>query len=144
MNFIYSTAFSYVVYIIKGFLYALILFYASYSDAKTKTIPDKVHLLLFLFGLINVSVHSIIGVLVAIPFLITALISGGIGGGDIKFMAANGFVLGLSRGFAGSIIGLLIAVIVNPIYYRIKNRDKNISFPLAPYLSIGCFLLYLI
>lgn len=146
MKWIAAIAFGNNLFILKGFLYALILAYASFSDIKTKTIPDKVHILIILVELINMNpVNSITGLIfVPIPFLITALFKqGGIGGGDVKFMAANGFILGIKGGFIGSFIGLIIAVIVNAIYYKIKNRDKNISFPLSPYLSIGCFLTYL-
>jgi len=135
------------IFIIKGILYVLILAYASFYDIKTKTIPDKVHIVIVIVALINLnSLNSIIGLLlVPIPFFITALIKGGgIGGGDVKFMVANGFFLGVKGGFIASIIGLTLAVVANFIYYKIKKKDKNISFPLAPYLSIGCFLTYLL
>lgn len=135
------------IFILKGILYALILAYASFYDIKTKTIPDKVHIVIVIVALINLnSLNSIIGLLlVPIPFFITALIKGGgIGGGDVKFMGANGFFLGVKGGFIASIIGLTLAVVANFIYYKIKKKDKNISFPLAPYLSIGCFLTYLL
>ena len=134
-------------FIIKGFLYALILMYASYVDIKTKNIPDKVHLLILLASLIKVNlIYSMLGFLIVpLPFFITALLKGGgIGGGDVKFMAASGFLLGIKGGFIASIIGLLIALCINAIGYKVKNKDKNISFPLAPYLSVGCFLSYLI
>lgn len=135
------------IFILKGILYALVLAYASFCDIKTKTIPDKVHIVIVIVALINLnSLNSIIGLLlVPIPFFITALIKGGgIGGGDVKFMGANGFFLGVKGGFIASIIGLTLAVVANFIYYKIKKKDKNISFPLAPYLSIGCFLTYLL
>ena len=146
MKWIAAIAFGNNLFILKGFLYALILTYASFSDIKTKTIPDKVHILIILVELINMNpVNSITGLFfVPIPFLITALFKqGGIGGGDVKFMAANGFFLGVKGGFIGSFIGLIIAIIVNAIYYKIKSKDKNTSFPLAPYLSVGCFFTYL-
>lgn len=135
------------IFILKGILYALVLAYASFCDIKTKTIPDKVHILIIIVALINLNIlNSIIGLLlVPIPFFTTALIKGGgIGGGDVKFMGANGFFLGVKGGFIASIIGLTLAVVANFIYYKIKKKDKNISFPLAPYLSIGCFLTYLL
>ncbi|MCY6356216.1 prepilin peptidase [Clostridium sp. ZS2-4] len=133
--------------IVKGFFYALILIYASYKDIKEKIIPDKVHIMIMLVSLIKINIMSaILGfIIVPLPFFITALLKGdGIGGGDVKLMAASGFFLGLKAGFIASIIGLTLAVAINFIYYKIKNKDKNISFPLAPYLSIGCFLSYLI
>ncbi|UZQ48859.1 prepilin peptidase [Clostridium kluyveri] len=134
-------------FIIKGFFYALILMYASYVDIRTKTIPDKIHVLVLLISLIKINlINSMLGFLIVpLPFFITALLKGGgIGGGDVKFMAASGFLLGLNGGFIASIIGLLLALIINAILYKVKNKDKNISFPLAPYLSVGCFLSYLI
>lgn len=135
------------IFVLKGILYVLILAYASFCDIKTKTIPDKVHILIIIVALINLdSLNSIIGLLfVPMPFFITALIKGGgIGGGDAKFMGANGFFLGLKGGLVGSFLGLIIAITVNKIYYKIRNKDINISFPLAPYLSAGCFLTYLL
>ncbi|WP_027626214.1 prepilin peptidase [Clostridium lundense] len=135
------------IFVIKGILYVLILAYASFCDIKTKTIPDKVHILIIIVALINLdSLNSIIGLLfVPMPFFITALIKGGgIGGGDAKFMGANGFFLGVKGGLFGSFLGLIIAITVNKVYYKIKKKDNNISFPLAPYLSVGCFLTYLL
>ncbi|MBC2579394.1 A24 family peptidase [Clostridium sp. DJ247] len=133
--------------ILKGFFYALILMYASYSDIKEKIIPDKVHLMIMVVGLIKISLmDATMGfIIVPLPFFIAALLKGDdIGGGDVKFMAAGGFFLGLKGGFIASIMGLTLAVAINFIYYKIKNKDKNISFPLAPYLSIGCFLSFVI
>lgn len=141
------TAFDDTNLIIKGFFYALILMYTSYIDIKTKTIPDKVHVLILLISLIKINlIYSLLGFLIVpLPFFITALLKGGgIGGGDVKFMAASSFLLGIKGGFIASIIGLLLALIINAILYKVKNKDKNISFPLAPYLSVGCFLSYLI
>jgi len=141
------TAFDDTNLIIKGFFYALILMYTSYIDIKTKTIPDKVHVLILLISLIKINlIYSLLGFLIVpLPFFITALLKGGgIGGGDVKFMAVCGFLLGIKGGFIASIIGLLLALFINAIVYKVKNKDKNISFPLAPYLSIGCFLSYLI
>ncbi|TYQ17842.1 UNVERIFIED_CONTAM: leader peptidase (prepilin peptidase)/N-methyltransferase [Acetivibrio alkalicellulosi] len=132
---------------IKWIIYFLILAYASYQDLRTKTIADKVHIFLLILGIFeDCSINSIIAaIIIPIPFLITALAKdNGIGGGDVKFMAANGFVLGIKKGIIGSIVGLLIAIIINVIYYKFKNKDKKISFALAPYLSIGCLFAYTI
>lgn len=147
MKYGFNIAFWDSVIILKGFLYFLILNYASFYDIKTKTIPDKVHILIILLGLISINpVNSIAGLMfVPIPFFITAVLKGGgIGGGDIKFMGGNGFLLGVKGGFIGSLIGLIIAITINTAYYKLKKKDKNISFPLAPYLSVGCFLSYLL
>ena len=52
------------------------------------------------------------------------------GGADIKLSAACAFMLGTVQGFAGLMLGLIAAIIVNII----KNRKKNTEgFPLIPY-----------
>jgi len=127
--------------IIKGCLFAGILMIAGYIDIKTKTIPDWIHVLIILVGLIEINLmKSMIGfIIVPLPFFIMACLKeNSIGGGDIKLMAACGFFLGVRGGVIGSIIGLLMAVVVNGVYYAIKNKNKNISFALAPYLGMGC------
>lgn len=89
--------------IIKGFIYFIILIYASYEDLKTKTIPDKVHVCIILIGLLGDSIINSImaSIVISLPFMITALVKdNGIGGGDVKFMAVNGFALGIKKGLS--------------------------------------------
>lgn len=128
--------------IAKGFLFFLVLVFAGYHDMKTKIIPDFVHVLIVAIALIGFNpLSSLTGlILVPLPFLIVAIKKGGIGGGDVKLMAACGFMLGTYGGFMASIIGLVFMVIVN----LILKRNKSFSFPLAPYLGIGAFIAYLI
>jgi len=47
-----------------------------------------------------------LGVLAAMPLLLAALVWGGLGGGDIKLMAASGIVLGFIGSIAAMVIGL--------------------------------------
>ena len=50
--------------IVKGYLFALILIVAGYIDIKTKTIPDYIHVLIILVGLINIDlVDSLVGII---------------------------------------------------------------------------------
>lgn len=139
-------AFDDLVVVIKGYLFAMILLVAGYIDIKTKTIPNYIHILIILVGLINIDIfQSLMGlIIVPLPFFIMACLKeNSIGGGDIKLMGASGFFLGVTGGLLASIIGLLIAVIVNGIYYRIKNKDKTISFALAPYLGVALICVYI-
>lgn len=135
------------VMIIKGLLFAEILVFTGYVDIKTKTIPDIVHILIITVSLINSHLYqSIVGlILVPLPFLIPALLKGNsIGGGDLKLMAVIGLLLGVKNGLIAGVIGLTLAVAVNGVYYKLKEKDRNISFPLAPYLGIGSFIAYLL
>jgi len=135
------------VMIIKGLLFAEILIFTGYVDIKTKTIPDIVHILIIVVSLINIQLYqSIVGlIIVPMPFLIPSLLKcNSIGGGDIKLMTVIGLLLGVKNGLIAGVIGLTFAVAVNGVYYKLKEKDRNISFPLAPYLGIGSFIAYLL
>ena len=126
--------------LIKNILFVGVLVYASYCDIKTRIIPDRVHVMIILLGLIHMDLMScILGlVLVPLPFLVVALIkNGAIGGGDIKLVVACSFYLGLSGGLLGSCLGLAFAIFVNVLYFRYKGLDYNGKFALVPYLGIG-------
>jgi len=140
-------AFDDYLMIVKGYLFSTILIVAGYIDIKTKTIPDYIHVLIILIGLIDIDlVESLIGlIIVPLPFFIMACLKeNSIGGGDIKLMGACGFFLGVTGGLVGSVIGLVVAVVVNGLYYKIKNKNKTIGFALAPYLGFGSYLSFII
>ena len=119
-------------------LFTTILLFASIYDLKTHTIPDYVHLLILMAGLVNFApIPALLGaLLVPLPFFIAALCkSGSIGGGDIKLMAACGFLLGVTAGYTALLLGLLMAALFNAAF----NHEKK-PVALAPYLAFGCLM----
>jgi leader peptidase (prepilin peptidase) / N-methyltransferase len=130
--------------IVKGLIFAQLLIFAGYSDAKTQEIPDFLSALILLDGLILFQpISSICGFfVVSLPlFILAKMTGGGVGGGDIKLMAACGFVLGTDGVVAGTMISMIVFLIVYLIYYR-KKRNK--MYAMAPFFGIGCFLAYLL
>lgn len=66
------------------------------------------------------------------------------GGGDVKLTAASGFVLGLSEGCVGTIMGLSVLLLwyitVRAVYKTRKiplPSAIQTALPLAPFLSVG-------
>lgn len=122
----------------------------SYTDIKRREIPDIMCVLIALIGLLKFSFVNMLGVLIALPFLIApVLVEDSIGGGDIKLTAAVGIVLGFWRGIYGIIIGLTLLV----LYYialvlvrmiRKKQVVRNLPMPLAPFLGVGFIIIYFI
>lgn len=123
---------------LRCILLCQVLIVAGAFDAATYEIPDCLHFLIMMAGLIGFQpVPALLGAaLVPLPFLIVACRkSGSIGGGDVKLMAASGFALGVTGGVWMMVWGLLMGVLWN----RTFRREKK-SLPLAPFLAFGCFM----
>jgi len=97
-------------------------------------------------------IGQMLGPLAALPFLGVAMIfPDRAGGGDIKFVAAAGFVLGLLPALWGSILGLAIAIGYAAARAGIEKHCTStptpigqIAIPLAPFLSIGFATFYVL
>ena len=136
--------------ILQGVLFSSLLLAASYTDIKRREIPDTVCVLLVLTGFLKFSFQNLLGIFVALPFLIAAMFNEkSIGGGDIKLTSAVGFVLGFWKGIYGLIIGLTLLILFYimlriSLIIRRKQVAKNLSMPLAPFLGIGFLIIYFI
>lgn len=121
----------------------------SFIDIKHRIIPDGIIITLIVagvfFNIINSEItwiDSLIGFFAAsVPLLTIALVSkGGMGGGDIKLMAAAGLFLGwrliLLSLFISSIIGAVIGI--GLVLLGIKKRKDTLPF--GPFLSLGIMI----
>ena len=137
-----------IIVMFQGFLLLALFIAASVIDIRKREIPDSINVLIALAGFLTFSFANLAGILIALPFLVTAVLcKGRLGGGDIKFMAAAGFVLGFEFAVIASIIGLTASLIYCGIVYifrRKSERERNMAFPLAPFLSTGCMAAYII
>ncbi len=126
---------------VKALLLAAAFAYGAYRDIRTREIPDAVPLVILLAGFICLSpLDALLGMLVTgLPFLIAAM-AGGMGGGDIRLMAASGFALGIAGGVLQIIIGLSLAV----LFALIRRKTRLVALPLAPFLGAGGILAYLL
>lgn len=77
-------------------------------------------------------------------FLLVYLITGGkgIGGGDIKLMAAAGFLIGWQKILLALAIGSVAGSIIHIALMKFKNKNRILAF--GPYLAFGifCAMLY--
>lgn len=136
-----------MLFLIKGGLFAALLLAASVIDIKKRIIPDTLCLLIAATGLILFEPVKLMGCLSAMPLLIAALIWGGMGGGDIKLMAASGIVLGFKGSIGAMVIGFTAMLLFYAVYstiQRLRKGECQKAFPLAPFLSIGCMAIYFI
>ncbi|WP_368488031.1 prepilin peptidase [Clostridium sp. BJN0013] len=131
--------------LLQGGFFTALLAAVSAWDIRKRVIPDTLCLCIALTGLFTFNPVKLLGILAAVPFLIAALLFGGMGGGDIKLMAATGLVLGLQKSVAAVITGLTAMLVFHAfcfIYQKSRGRDSLKAYPLAPFLSLGCFAAY--
>lgn len=87
------------------------------------------------------------GLIAALPLLIVAVVSDGIGGGDIKLSGALGFALGYQKALVTLITGLAVMLIYHAVLSFIRKRNHKpvcIAYPMAPFMGAGyCIMLLL-
>ncbi|OPY55762.1 MAG: Type IV leader peptidase family protein [Pelotomaculum sp. PtaU1.Bin035] len=133
--------------LLKGGIFIVLLLAASLFDIRKRIIPDPVCLAIALTGCILFEPVKLLGILTALPLLMASLLWGGMGGGDIKLMAAAGIVLGFKGGMAAMVMGLAALLLFYAGYriaQKLRRGDCPGAFPLAPFLSIGCLAAYFI
>lgn len=135
--------------ILKGVLFSVLLLIAAAWDIRKREIPDWIPLLIFLIGLWGIKPDAFLGlVLTGLPYLAAAVLPSKkglhMGGGDIKLMAACGFVLGVWGGILQSIAALTFALLVG-LGIRACRRGKKLNtirLPLAPFFCVGGIFTY--
>lgn len=129
----------------KGIIICLLLIFSSYEDIRARECKDYVHLMIVIAAFIGTDMAALPNMILSamlvggIMLMTTVITKSQMGGADIKLSAACAFMLGTLQGFAGLLLGLIAAIIVNII----KNRKKNTEgFPLIPYLAVGFMAAY--
>ncbi|MBO5387422.1 MAG: prepilin peptidase [Lachnospiraceae bacterium] len=119
----------------------------SVIDWRTKEIPVGFNIFILLLGLIRLVTdignwsQYVIGLFAVsgFLFLLHLITKGrGIGGGDIKLMAATGLLLGWQLNIIGFLIGCILGSIIHLTLMAIKKADRVLAF--GPYLSMGVFI----
>lgn len=135
---------------IESFLFAVCassLIVLSLVDLKTFEIPISCNIVIAITGVIKLLMNLeswyvyIIGMAV-----VSGLFSGvyfvtggnGIGGGDIKLMAAAGLLLGWQNIILALFIGSVAGSLIHITLMRIKGKERILAF--GPYLAIGIFI----
>lgn len=133
--------------LVKGALFFVLLVVAALWDLRKREIPDLVPALILLCGFLCWRpLDSILGfILTGFPYLAAAVLARrdgfAIGGGDVKLMAACGFVLGVWAGVLQSILALLLAVGVGITVSIIRKKPFHmVKIPLAPCFCVGGIL----
>lgn len=118
----------------------------SIHDQETSLIPDRWSVLLLACGMIDYISSSSppIGERMAGFFCVSSFLlivswasRGGIGGGDVKLMAAAGFLCGVKSIIQAALIGFFLAGLYGAGLLLSRRAGRNDYFPLGPFLCFG-------
>lgn len=145
--------FGLTLYAILACILTCVLIVVAFIDLDTKEINDRMHVIIIGLAVVNlVSLVSqtgdisvirpyVIGFLiVSVPMLLIAMLTGGFGGGDIKLMAASGLFLGAAVNVVAFFIGAFIAALIAVIMLITKRADRKSQIAFGPYLAMGIYL----
>ena len=135
---------------IDSVLYCLMtsaLLTLSVIDFRTYEIPLGINVFILALGLIHLVFHFdnwltyVIGLLLVSTFLeILVIVSKGraMGGGDVKLMAAAGFLIGWQNSLLALFLGCIVGSVIHLIRMKISDQDHVLA--MGPYLSIGILI----
>ena len=145
-----------VYYMIRSVLLIILSYIAMVFDINTKRIPNVLVLAMIIGWLLTVIPMMFYDIETGLPvltdslyglliggglFLLVYLISRkGLGGGDVKFMAAAGLYLGLSETVPAILYGTVLAAVTGLILIMLKKINRKDSMPLAPFLFAGIMI----
>lgn len=143
-----QTTLALVMQLVQAGLFLLLLITVSIYDLRLREIPDRLQLAIAALTFVCFSTNNLLGIFGAVPYLAVALFfhgMEGMGGGDIKLVAAIGVVLGLPASLLSSVIGLSVFTLYSTIYTAVKRlygRKEKIAFPVGPFLALGAAAAY--
>lgn len=116
----------------------------SLVDLQYELMPDSAHIIILLASLLlflasdHVSLNSrFIGMLIGGGFMWILYLLGGMGGGDVKLMAAAGFWLGTPYIIFGLMVGIFCAAFVGLFLIILKKKTRKDRIAFGPYLALG-------
>ena len=127
-------------------VYLMILCRIAYADWKYQIIEPWTHIgiltlacmeMLFRVG-VSVQERGLGAVVIAVPMLVlTVLLKGGFGGGDIKLMAVSGFLNGVKVITYAGMLGIILSGIYVSMMLAAGKMGRKDSFALGPFLVMG-------
>lgn len=124
-------------------------------DERTQEIPPQLNIVIAVLGAIRLALdlvfkqgrwlEYVIGIFaVSLIFLFIVLVTKGrgMGMGDVKLMAAAGFLIGWKHALLAMMLGCILGSVIHIIRMKVdKSKEHVLAF--GPYLSMGIYLTFL-
>lgn len=154
---LFNALFYYLGNNVTTYLYAVVsatLLVVFSVDYRFQLIPDEAHIVIGLVGIINLVLHLNLWY----TYLFGALIGGGIflglgylallvfhkegmGFGDVKLMAALGFLFGMKNILVIALVSFIIGAVIGVILISIKKKKTDSYIPFGPFIVMATILL---
>ncbi len=116
-------------------------------DIEHQIIPDVITLPGIILGLIVGSytigyADSLLGLFLGggLFYLLAVLSNGGMGGGDIKYIAAAGALLGWKKVLVVIFLGALLGSVVGLFQIAVQKKSRKSMIPFGPFLATGTLI----
>lgn len=121
-----------------------ILVVISFIDLKHKIIPDGANIALAVVGAIFIFIeraglyNSFLGSITGFGlFLAIAFLTNAMGGGDIKLMAALGFLFGMRGVLFITLTSFVSGAIISLILLGLKIKSRKDEIPFGPFIALA-------
>ena len=149
---VYFQGFNLITILYMLCIFSLMLVFS--IDYRYELIPDECHIVIALMGLINLLLNisewkscffgAIIG---GGSFYILGLLAliiykkEGMGFGDVKLMAALGFLFGIKKILVITILSFAISAVISVILIALKKKKLDSYIPFGPFIVISALLI---
>ena len=139
--------FGFSIDVIFACLFTSALIVIAMIDARTKEIPFKINVFIFIVAIVNLCFHFgnikdyLLGFfIISIGLLILFYLSGGgvIGGGDVKLMAVAGLYLGCGKTVLAFFLACLLGSVIHIIRMKFFGASRELA--LGPYLATALII----
>lgn len=128
---------------------AIILITASAIDIRSMYVPDTIPLCILALAAYSLLTGQPPGIgsrlsgsilIGGTMLLVSILTNGGIGGGDIKLMAASGLLLGIHGNLLAVILSYLTAGLLYIVPMLTGRIDRTAPIPMVPYFAVSILI----
>ncbi len=146
------TGFSYLFFVYV--ILAGVLLLLSLIDLDIKEVPHSLLFVILLLGVLQFAFsffsfsksgtvwweHLVGAFVVSLPLFLLMMLTGGVGGGDVKMMFCLGLLLGYKLTLVSFFFGIVIAAITSVVLRICFGKGGKYQVPLVPFLSIGAVI----
>lgn len=142
---------------VTSYIYIVVSFALSLAfsiDMKYRLIPDETHIIILFAGLVNLFLHLsnwwnyLLGALLGGAIfwglgLLSLVIfkKEGMGFGDVKLMAALGFVFGIKNILVITLVSFVFGALIGGALLIIKKNDSDGYIPFGPFIVIATLVI---